>query len=104
MIFSTYLFRFTVHKIAIVFLYGILVCHYSKFVPDPTDATDCRKMLVTQGSISSISSWASNPTLDLVGYEDIQEEEGVEEDVYTLAKGEPVPRVDIDNRRVISKG
>lgn len=67
------------------------------------DATDRRRMLVTQCSVSSVSSWASNPTLDLAGYEDIQEEEGVEEDVRTLAKGEPVPRVDIDNRRVISK-
>ena len=42
--------------------------------------------------------------MDILDYEDIQEEEGVEEDVSTLAKGELVPQVDIDNRRMISKG
>lgn len=74
---------------------------YRKFIADTASG---RRVLVTQSSVGSNSSWASNPTLDLVGYEDIQEEEGVEEDVSTLAKGELVPRVDIDNRRVISKG
>ncbi|KAG0713221.1 Glycine receptor subunit alpha-2 [Chionoecetes opilio] len=64
---------------------------------------ESRKVLVTQSSVSSVSSWVSNTTLDLVGYEDIQEEEGVEEDVSILAKGEIVPQVDIDNRKVISK-
>lgn len=62
-----------------------------------------KKVLVTQSSVTSMSSWTSNPTLDLVEYEDIHEEEGVEEDVSTLAKGELVPQVDIDNRKVISK-
>lgn len=62
-----------------------------------------QKVLVTQSSVTSMSSWTSNPTLDLVEYEDIHEEEGVEEDVSTLAKGEVVPQVDIDNRKVISK-
>lgn len=70
----------------------------------PGNTEEKRKVLVTQSSVTSMSSWTSNPTLDLVEYEDIHEEEGVEEDVSTLAKGEVVPQVDIDNRKVISKG
>ncbi|XP_045114486.1 uncharacterized protein LOC123506451 [Portunus trituberculatus] len=79
-------------------------CSTSQITKDRKGGTEeRRKMLVTQSSVTSMSSWTSNPALDFVEYEDIHEEEGVEEDVSTLAKGELVPQVDIDNRKVISK-
>ncbi|KAK8734367.1 hypothetical protein OTU49_006153 [Cherax quadricarinatus] len=54
-------------------------------------------------STSSNSSWSSKTPLDLSTFEDIQEEEEVQEDIATVLGEQPVPRVDIHNRIVISR-
>ncbi|XP_071526490.1 uncharacterized protein [Panulirus ornatus] len=58
---------------------------------------------VNKLSTSSGSSWSSSPLLDYTSFEDIQEEEAVEEDVAAVLGEQPVVRVDIDNRMIISK-
>ncbi|XP_045595703.1 guanine nucleotide exchange protein SMCR8 isoform X2 [Procambarus clarkii] len=58
---------------------------------------------VSKLSTSSSTSWSSNPPLDLSSFVDIQEEEEVEEDIAAVLGEQPIPRVDIGNRMIISK-
>lgn len=65
-----------------------------------------RHALVTQGSNSSSgsASVSSSPAFDLSSYEDIQEEEGVGEEVWAVVGPDAEPRHDVMNRMTASKG
>ncbi|XP_042206125.1 uncharacterized protein LOC121855307 isoform X2 [Homarus americanus] len=66
-------------------------------------ASSSNQQGVSKLSTSSSSSRSSNHMFDLSSYEDIQEEEEVEDDIATVLGEQSIPREDIDKRMLISK-
>ncbi|KAK7040806.1 hypothetical protein SK128_004870, partial [Halocaridina rubra] len=62
-----------------------------------------RQTSASQFSSSSSSSWSSNPQLDWAQFEGIEEEEVVQEGVAAAFGEETEPKMNIDNRMMISQ-